>query len=290
MAKGAEAMKSQPVGRFRMLTSVALAACLGGPAFAHAIALFALTNVNTIVEFETSNPAALRHLPSLVGFGVGEDVIGVALRPADRRLYALTRNAINAGALYTVNISTGQATLIAVLTPAAGSSYTTLSGTRFGIKFNPTADRLRVVSDNGANLRVVPATAQVITDPVLNPGSPHVVGVAYTNSFAGAVATTLYDIDSTSDHVLIQNPPNNGTLNDVGALGVAASDTLGFEIASLAMVDYAYAGLTVGGSTGLYTINLTSGAASLLGSIGTGSVPVISMAADVDYIFSSGFQ
>jgi hypothetical protein len=287
---GIERMKPHSAGRLGKLSCIALAGCLACPAFAHAIALFALTNVNTIVEFESSTPGTLRHLPSLTGFGVGEDLIGIALRPVDRRLYALTKNAVNAGALYTVNISTGEATLVGVLTPALGSSYTTLSGTHFGMKFNPFADRLRLVSEDGTNLRVVPTTAQVVADTALNPGSPHVVGVAYTNSFAGATTTTLYDIDLTSDRVLTQNPPNNGTLIDVGALGVAASDTLGFEIASLAAVDYAYAGLTVGGSTGLYTINLGNGAASLLGNIGTGSVPVISMAADVDYIFSSGFQ
>jgi hypothetical protein len=87
-----------------------------------------------------------------------------------------------------------------------------------------------------------------------------------------------------------QDYPNNGTLNTVGALGVDASDTLGFEIASVAAVDYTFAGFTVGGTTGLYTINLASGAAAFAGNIGTGSVPVISMAADVDYIFRDGFQ
>ena len=285
-------MMSQPARRFRILSFVALAGCMAWPAFAHAVALFALTNVNTIVEFESTAPGILRIIPSLVGFGVGEDIVGIALRPVDQHLYALTKNAVNAGALYTINISTGQATLVGVLTPASGSSYTALSGTRFGIKFNPVADRLRLVSDNGANLRVVPTTAQVIADPILNPGSPHVVGVAYTNSFAGALATTLYDIDSTSDHLLIQNPPNNGTLNDVGGLGLTADDTVGFDIATLASVNYGFAALTDGATTGsgLYSVNLITGGALLIGNIGTGSVPVISMAADVDYIFSSGFQ
>ena len=143
-----------------------------------------------------------------------------------------------------------------MLTPGAGSLYTALSGTRFGMKFNPVADRLRLVSDDGTNLRVSPATVQVFSDTDLNPGSPHVVGVAYTNSFAGALATTLYDIDSTTDHVQIQNPPNNGTLNDVGGLGLTASDTLGFEIASLASVNYGFAALTDGATTttGLYSV------------------------------------
>ena len=105
---GDEAMTSQPAGRLCNLCCVVFVSCLAWPALAHAIALFALTNVNTIVEFETSASGTVRTIPSLVGFGVGEDLIGIALRPADRRLYALTKNAVNAGALYTINISTGR--------------------------------------------------------------------------------------------------------------------------------------------------------------------------------------
>ncbi|MEJ7701367.1 MAG: DUF4394 domain-containing protein [Pyrinomonadaceae bacterium] len=58
------------------------------------------------------------------------------------------------------------------------------------------------------------------TDTNLNPGTPAVTATAYTNNFAGATTTTQYDIDTGSDRLLIQNPPNNGTLVDVGALGV----------------------------------------------------------------------
>jgi hypothetical protein len=282
-------MRPQSAGRFCNLSCVAFVGCFA-PAFAHAIALFALTNVNTIVEFDSATSGTVRAIPSLVGFGVGENLIGIALRPADQRLYALTKNAVNAGALYTVNISTGQATLVGVLTPGAGSLYTALSGTHFGMKFNPQADRLRLVSDDGTNLRVSPVTTQVFADTDLNPGSPHVVGVAYTNSYIGAATTDLYDIDSTTDRLLHQVVPNNGTLNDVGGLGLTASDTLGFEIASLASVDHGFAALTVGATTGLYTINLATGGAIFLGNIGAGSVPVISLVADVDYIFCGGFQ
>src|SRR5581483_1695827 len=125
------------------------------------------------------------------------------------------------GRLYTIDTATAAATLVATLAadPAdLTNPYTTLSGASFGVDFNPVADRLRLVSDAGQNLRVNPANGLVTTDADLNPGMPHVVGVAYTNSFAGASATTLYDIDSASDTLLIQNPPNNGTLTAVGPL------------------------------------------------------------------------
>src|SRR4029078_5324069 len=97
-------------------------------------------------------------------------------------------------------------------------------------------------------------------------------GSAYTNSFAGATATTLYGIDSTSDSLVIQNPPNNGTLTTVGAgLGVGnITDVVGFDIlAQAGNTNVGFAALTTNGSSsGLYSVNLVAGTASLVGNIG----------------------
>ena len=71
--------------------------------------------------------------------------------------------------------------------------------------------------------------------------------VAYSNNFSGAASTTLYDIDTGSDELAIQNPPNNGTLVDCRrGLGVDAGPATGFDIDSNGT---AYAVLSVGGGT-----------------------------------------
>jgi hypothetical protein len=135
-------------------------------------------------------------------------------------------------------------------------------------------DRIRITSNNDGNYRMNPDNGTVIIDNVLtyaagdpNAGAnPNVVGSAYTNSFAGALVTVLYDIDSNTDALLIQNPPNNGTLNTVGPLGVNTSDVVGFDISSATGVFYA--SLTVANSRNLYTINQLTGAATLVGTIG----------------------
>ena len=138
-----------------------------------------------------------------------------------------------------------------------GAQFTTLlNGGAFGFDFNPTVDRIRVTSDAVENLRLNPDTGTVTVDVNLNPGNPNVVGSAYTNNFAGATTTTLYDIDSNLDILAIQNPPNNGTLNTVGSLGLNTSDLVGFDISQ--QNPTAYASLTVGGISAFYTINLTS--------------------------------
>jgi hypothetical protein len=133
-----------------------------------------------------------------------------------------------------------------------------------------------VVSDADQNLRLNPNNGALaaLDSPLayaagdLNAGAnPNIVGAAYTNNIAGATSTALYVLDSNLDILAIQNPPNNGTLNTVGPLGVDTSAEAGFDIAPRSGT--ALASLTVGGSAQLYTINLTTGAASLTGPIGS---------------------
>jgi len=59
---------------------------------------------------------------------------------------------------------------------------------------------------------------------------------------------------------LIQTPPNDGTLVEVGNLGVNVESANGFDIGSTSGI--AYGIFTVGAENGLYTINLTTGAAT----------------------------
>jgi hypothetical protein len=272
----------------KMIAGVLLACSANSWAFD----IYAATESGILVRFDNATPGVLDLVLSISGLGVGESVIGIDIRPADLKMYALTRDSGNAGHLYTISRTTGVATLIWNLAadPADLSSpYTTLSGTRFGMNFNPVPDRLRVVSDNGMNMRVNPNNGAVISDAALNPGTPNIVGVAYTNSFAGATSTTLYDIDSASDSLQLQNPPNNGTLTAIGALGVDTNDTVGFDITTIGTTNFAYATLSVGGTVGLYSINLTTGAATLVGDLG-GNLAAISIAIEPDRIFRNGFE
>ena len=57
-----------------------------------------------------------------------------------------------------------------------------------------------------------------------------------------------------------QNPPNAGTLVTVGSLGVMAEAANGFDIGGTSGT--AYALLRVSGTTRIYSVNLTSGAAT----------------------------
>jgi hypothetical protein len=97
----------------------------------------------------------------------------------------------------------------------------TIATTNASVDFNPTVDRIRLVTDSGQNLRLHPELGIVVaTDGVINGGANAKIGaIAYTNSMAGASTTVLYDIDF-QDKLYMQNPPNDGALQLVGNLGV----------------------------------------------------------------------
>src|SRR5215510_12331739 len=238
--------------------------------------MFAVTVNNTLLNFNPGAPGVINSSRFINGLASGESVVGIDFRPADGRLYALT----SASRLYTINPANGFAA------PVGASFAPALSGQSFGFDFNPVPDRIRVVSDGDQNLRLNPnngAVAGVDTtlayatgDP--NAGvNPNVVGSAYTNNFAGATATTLYGIDSSLDALVTQGSvggaptsPNSGQLFTVGMLNVNTTDLVGFDIAPV--TNAAFASLTPQGMSAsqLYTINLATGAATLVGAIGGG--------------------
>jgi hypothetical protein len=249
------------------LGSVVFAATLLVAPLAHAVQVLGVTATGQLVFFDTEAPGLITTTIPITGLvgGGSETVVGIDHRPATGELFAMT----NASRLYRLNGSTGAATQV-----GADGAFT-LTGTSFGFGFNPVPDRIRVVSDANQNLRLNPNNgALAATDGSLayagtdvNAGAdPNVVAVAYTDQRPGFVfTTTLYDIDSALDILTTQNPPNAGVLNTVGSLGVDTGDNIGFD--NDGFTGIAYASLQTGSSSSLYTINLTTGAATLIGDI-----------------------
>jgi Domain of unknown function (DUF4394) len=208
---------------------------------------YAIDNSNNLQIFNFNNPGTPVNKP-ITGLQAGESVLGIDLRPATGQLFALG----SSSRLYAINMSSGVATAVS-LAPFS----TLLSGTSFGFDFNPTVDRIRVVSNTGQNLRLNPLTGDIAAvDLALNPGTPTVSAAAYTNNFAGATITTLFSIDPTTDKLYIQNPPNNGTLVEVGNLGIDINADNGFDIGGTSNI--AYALVTTGAGTSIYGINTTT--------------------------------
>ncbi len=264
-----------------LLLSLGSAAILAPPASAAhgAQEVYALLKHDVLRSVVASDPDGPSTDVQISGLRPGEKLVGIDFRPRDGALYGVGSK--DSGAvLYRIDTATGAAVVVAPLVTVAGDPVV-LSGEQFGVDFNPAADALRIVSDTGQNLRAFPSattpagvarvTGQTIVDSTLNEaGIPTtgVVGAAYTNNDNDpATGTTLYDIDAAADRLLVQNPPNTGTLTAVGSLQVPTRPVAGFDIAMIPVMgvatNFAYIATTSEEGkplSSLRTINLVSGA------------------------------
>lgn len=222
-----------------------------------------------LLSFYSDAPGSIVDDVPLTGLAATEVLAGIDVRPLDGLLYAIAIDGAM-GRVVTIDPQSGAVTSV-------GSVFAAPVGSHFGVDVNPVANRIRLVDDADVNQRFDPDTgALAATDGFLTyaagdvgeSSNPFVVHTAYTNSFVGASTTTLYGIDTGLDSLVIQNPPNAGILTTVGALGVNAGPTGGFDIEP--GTNAAFAALRIGSSSQLYTVDLGTGTATLVGTIGGG--------------------
>jgi Domain of unknown function (DUF4394)/Bacterial pre-peptidase C-terminal domain len=266
--------------------------------------LFGLTEQNNLIAFNTDNLNAV-NVGAVTGLAAGETLLGI-----DFRATTATANgqSLNGGLyglgstnrLYTIDTATGRATQVGATPFDPG-----LDGAFFGVDFNPAPDRLRVVSNNDQNLRLVPdgttatagtvadgnaATAGIQTDAPLsyitgdiNAGrNPNIVATAYANNRVGG-RTTQFVIDADLDILVRQGSPggnaaspfggspNGGALTTIGALGFDFGNNAAFDISTDS--NLADTAIATSGSA-LYGINLATGAARNLGTVTVNGVAV----------------
>ncbi len=241
---------------------------------------WALTVGNLILRASLLNPNQVSQTLVVAGLQGGEDLLAIDVRPSNGVLYALG----STSRLYTIDTVTAFATQV-----GAGPFTTPLSGTHFGFDFNPVADRIRIVSDTGQNLRINPDTGSVVaTDASLafsngdpNFGAtPAVTACAYDQNVAGSATTSLFAIDSSLDSLVrigsvngTPVSPNSGELFTLAPLsGVTTGPNIGFDIDGVA--SSAFVSLTLPGATrsSLFALNLASGFAASRGVIGGADV------------------
>jgi hypothetical protein len=216
---------------------------------------YAIGSSNNLLSFNISTPGTINSDKPITGLQVGEVILGIDIRPVNGQLYGLG----STSRLYMIDKTTAVATVVGT------SAFTpVLSGSNFAFDFNPTVDRIRVISNTGQNFRINPETGVLAaTDANMNPGTPAVSAAAYINNTAAAPTTLLYTIDPSTDKLYKLDLPNSGTLIEIGALGINIDGNNGFDISGTD--NKAFALLTIGSATKLYTINLTSGATTLVG-------------------------
>ncbi|MBD2534002.1 DUF4394 domain-containing protein [Nostoc flagelliforme FACHB-838] len=226
-----------------------------------ALRFVGLTSDNTLVNIDPSGFAKAVKVK-----GIDGNLQGIDFRPANGLLYGVT----DTDNVYTINLISGQAQFVSKLS----SSFN--GGFQSGFDFNPVPDRLRIVGSNDQNFRTNVDTGAVSVDQPLAYASddvnatvdPNITAAAYTNSVAGATSTQLFGIDYDLDVLVLQNPPNDGTLRTIGNLGVNFAPNSGFDIFTDAQgKDTAYA---LSGAV-LYSIDLSTGVASEIADVPKGT-------------------
>lgn len=253
--------------------------------------ILAVTDSHHLIRFNAGQPRTLLDKKPLTGLQPGEVILGIDFRLNKGVLYALG-NLRGQGRLYTVDTATGRAT------PVGEPLAVALEGVEFGFDFNPTVDRIRVVSNTGQNLRLHPDTGAVVDADPSQPGvqldarlafdvtDRHagqvatVMAAAYTYNKSNDKITTNFAIDGRLDMLLVQGSregvvpavsPNTGKLFTVGKLGAGSAERVSFDIADSTGAGFAAFTQSRGGSR-FYLINLETGTATFLGTIGGGEL------------------
>ena len=255
-----------------VVAPLALAANGGSPSVPPRTASGLLAD-GRLVTFNTRSAASTRLVAAVTGLTGDSRLVGIDYRAKDGLLYGLGEK----GGIYTLDGGTGAATFVARLT-------VTLSGTYFGVDFNPAAAAMRIISDTGQNLRhpfaAGAATATTVVDGGLSytgVAAGGVTGAGYTNNDNDpSTPTQLFDVDTLKNQVALQLPPNSGSLNVTGPLPVDVGARAGFDIVTTlddsgrAVDNHALATVLVDRRYHLYQVDVLSGGLLDLGGFRNG--------------------
>jgi hypothetical protein len=220
-----------PISLLALVIALATAPCMKA-----AETVFGVSDqLNEIVSFDVAAPGTLLSAHNISGLQTGEQIRGIDF--VGGTLYGLG----DGSHLYAINPNTGAATQV-----GAGTFSPALNGIDYG--FNAGVSQLYVSSDLGQNLTINPQT-----------GVATALAYNYVNgNFFGI---------SAANHNLSSVNPVTGGVTLIGATGVSFSDRIGFDISPI--TDTAYFSGTVGGQTEFFTVNLSTGALTLVGDVGT---------------------
>ena len=274
------------------LLAALLSSCAGfsePPGAARKENILAVTAKMELVRFNAGQPQRLLARQRVTGLGAGETLVGIDFRVARGVLYALS----SLGRLYVLDTATG-----ALKPVGAAPMAVPLAGPLFGFDFNPVADRIRVVGESGQNLRLHPDTgASVDGNPALDgvqgdgalayvngdvhaAKAPAIVAAAYTYNKTDEKITTNFAIDRRLGTLVMQGSregvapvvsPNTGQLTTVGALGLGELTDASFDIADVSGAAFAAVRTAQAPGARLHLIDLASGRARFLGTVGDGT-------------------
>jgi len=242
--------------------AIAALATIAAAVPAQAEPIVGLTTTNALLSFDSATPTNGSALANITGLQVlNERILDIDLRPTTGVIYGVS----NENRVYSLTTG-GVASFVGLLS-------TPLASDVIGIDFNPVADlagaaSLRIVSSTGQNFAFNVANG---VTAVQTPIQASFSSVAYANNDLDPnTATSLYYVDMAADVLKVATGAFNApTITTIGALGFDVNGVNGFDISGSGA---SFAAMTDKdtGKSGLYTINLGTGAATLVGAFGIG--------------------
>jgi Domain of unknown function (DUF4394) len=112
--------------------------------------VYAVTDRAELIRFNAGQPQRVLQRVPLQGLASGDRLVGIDFRVARGVLFALSAN----GQLYTLDTATAR------LSPVGGGAPIALNGQRFGVDFNPVADRLSATPVKTCACTLTPALSR----------------------------------------------------------------------------------------------------------------------------------
>jgi len=250
----------------RLLALLAFAALFSAsPAQAQTVHL--LTQSNQLLTFDSANPGGAGAPVAITGLG-GFDLVGIDVRttvqtiapanPGVGSLWALGVNGANTQ-LFVINPATAAATPVGPVLAGIDGSLSGENGWFFG--HNPGSDRFRLIN-SANNYELNPNTMTFVQQADLT-GFPNLNGSAFETASFGENPRIYFVEQGATDNLHTSTNIASGNHTVVGDTGVDFTLGSGLDILGGQMLLAA----PVGGFARLYSINRSTGLATLIGDL-----------------------
>jgi hypothetical protein len=251
----------------RLSAAVLLASLVAASASAEDVV--GVRDDNALVSFDSATPGTVRSVRPVTGLAEGEILYAIAFRPSDGVLFGIG----STNQVYRIDRDTGVA-----VDASAFAFQPLLQGSDFGLTFDLTGSLMRLTSDSGQNLSLDSVTGATSSEGaafVYDVGDPlagQTAGLGACTWKLAPTGSTFYAIDTARRLLVRTDTPSAGAVATVGPLGTTALELGGYTGLDVSPdTGQAFAALSLVGEgvSRFYAVNLATGAATSLGSVGS---------------------
>jgi hypothetical protein len=272
--------------RYRLTAAILLSSCCAMSAASEHI--YCLTAGNNLIEVDIADLSTVLHSVPITGLENNAELRGIEFNTTTSLLYGLAVFPGNQCRLYNIDYATG------VTTPLGDISTLPSLSSAQALEYDDGYE-FRIIGEQGENFRIN-ATYGLVGGPPphngdpavrfasgdVNSGTPAIVALAHQKGTATPSNAFMFGLDSTRDILVNVSAPNvgptdptfanTGLTTTIGPVGIDFTNNASFDISPLTGTAFAALDSTGDTLSKLYQIDLVTGAATLIGTIGGGEL------------------